>query len=125
VIVSWRTRLRLRRRLVVLSVPAALVVLVAAAKMISVLLVGGAAVEAFAEHDTESLRDDINALAVLNVIEPQKIPFAQGDLAALEGRIDDAERAFSNALAGTSAADSCAVRVNLELVRETQGDLAA
>jgi hypothetical protein len=125
----WRrgpTRLRLRRRLVVLSLPVALVVLVAAAKMISVLLlVGGAAVEAFAEHDTESLRDDTNALAVLNVIEPQRIPFAQGDLASLEGRIDDAERAFSAALAGTSAADSCAVRVNLELVRENQGDLAA
>jgi hypothetical protein len=124
----WRrgpTRLRLRRRLAVFSVPAALLLLVAAAKMISVLLVGGSVVGDFARHDTESLRDDVNTLSLLNIIEPQKVTFDQGDLAVLEGRIDDAEHAFSSALARTPAAGSCAVRINLELVRETLGDLAA
>lgn len=119
------TRRRLRRRLVVFSVPAALVLLIAVAKMISVLLVGGDAVGDFARHDTESLRDDISALSLLNIIEPHKVPFAQGDLAVLEGRLEDADHAFSSALAGTPPADSCAVRVNLELVRETLGDLGA
>jgi hypothetical protein len=124
----WRsgpTRLRLRRRLMVFSVPAALLLLVAVAKVISVLLVGGGAVGDFTRHDTEALRDDINALSLLNVIEPQKVTFDEGDLAVLEGRIEDAEHAFSAALAHPPTGEACAVRVNLELVRETLGDLAA
>jgi hypothetical protein len=124
----WRrgpARLRLRRRLVVCSVPVALVLLVAVAKMISVLLVGDSAVADFTRHDTEALRDDIDALSLMNVIEPAKVTFAQGDLAVLEGRLDDAEHAFSATLVRTPAGRSCAVRVNLELVRETLGDLAA
>lgn len=124
----WRhgpTRLRLRRRLMVFSLPAALLLLVAVTKMISILLVGSSAVSDFAQHNTEALRDDINTLSMLNIIEPQKVTFAQADLAVLEGRLDDAEHAFSAALAHTPAASSCTVRVNLELVRETLGDLAA
>ncbi|MCV6988119.1 hypothetical protein H7I87_09815 [Mycobacterium timonense] len=124
----WRrgpTRARLRRRLMVYSVPAALLLLAATAKMISVMLVGGSAVDDFARHDTEALSADINALSVLNVIEPQKVSFDQADLAVLEGRIEDAEHTFSSVLAGTPAAESCPVRVNLELIRETLGDLAA
>jgi hypothetical protein len=123
----WRagpTRLRLRRHLVVLSVVPALLVLILTAKLISVQLVGTSAVDDFAHHDTDALRDDIKALSVLNIIEPQKVTFANGDLAVLEGRLDDAERNFSSAQA-RAAADDCTARVNLELVRETLGDLAA
>jgi hypothetical protein len=43
----------------------------------------------------------------------------------LDGRLGDADTHFSAALARTDAAQSCPVRVNLELVRETQGDQAA
>lgn len=124
----WRggpTRLRLRRRLVVFSVPVALLLLTVIAKLISVQLVGASAVSDFAGHDTEALRNDIDALSLLNIIEPQKVTLAQGDLAVLEGRLDDAEHAFSSALARTPAGDTCTPRVNLELVRETLGDLAA
>jgi len=57
-----------------------------------------------------------------NILEPHKLSFAQGDLAVLEGRLDDAETSFGTAL---SARDACPTRINLELVVETQGDLAA
>jgi hypothetical protein len=123
----WRsgpTRLRLRRRLVALSVVPALLLLVLIAKLISVQLVGSSLVDDFARHDTDALRDDIKTLSLLNIIEPQTITFANADLAVLEGRLEDAERDFNSALAG-AANDDCAARVNLELVRETLGDLAA
>lgn len=123
----WRagpTRQRLRRRLVVLSVPPALLLLIVVAKLISVQLLGTSAVDDFAHHDTEALRSDISALSLLNVIEPRNVTFAEGDLAVLEGRLEDAEHYFSSALS-RAAADDCPARVNLELVRETLGDLAA
>ncbi|MBI3689952.1 MAG: hypothetical protein HY239_04625 [Mycolicibacterium aromaticivorans] len=56
------------------------------------------------------------------MIEPAKAPLARGSAAVLEGRLADADTEFTRALAG---GQSCAVRVNLELVRETQGDVAA
>lgn len=119
------TRLRQRRRMVVFSLPAALVALAVIAKLISVQLVGGDAVDDFAHHSTDALRDDISSLSVLNIIEPNKITFARGDLAVLEGRLEDAEHAFSTAVAHPPDGDPCTARVNLELIRETLGDLAA
>lgn len=119
------TRLRQRRRMVVFSVPAALGALALIAKLIAVQLVGGDAVDDFAHHDTDALRDDINSLSLLNIIESRKVTFARGDLAVLEGRLEDAERDFAAATAHPPAGNPCDPRVNLELVRETLGDLAA
>lgn len=107
-----------------MSLLPALLLLVVIVKLISVQLVGNGAIDDFARHDTEALRNDIDALSLLNVIEPEHVTFANGDLAVLEGRLDDAERNFSSALSH-AAADDCTSRVNLELVRETLGDLAA
>jgi hypothetical protein len=55
------------------------------------------------------------------VVEPAKAPFAAGSLAVLDNRLEEADREFSESLART---ESCATRVNLELVRETLGDRA-
>lgn len=124
----WRSgsiRQRFRRKLVVFSLPVALLLIAAMAKITTVMLVGSSAVDDFARHDIDALRSDLDTLSTFNVIEPQKLTFAQGDLAVLEGRLDDAEHSFTTALDAVDAADSCPVRINLELVRETQGDLAA
>lgn len=51
--------------------------------------------------------------------------FSDGVTAAREDRLTDAESDLLAALAGTDPADSCAVRVNLELVQETLGDRMA
>jgi len=122
----WRSgsiRRRTRRKLLMFSLPVVALLLALAAKIILVLMVGNATVDDYTKHNIDALRDDIAMLSSLNVIQPQKLPFAQGDLAVLEGRLDDADRSFSNARAGGD--DGCPVHINLELVRETLGDLAA
>lgn len=117
-------RLRLRRRLLIYSAPLVLFVVLVVAKLISVVVAGDSAASAFQRGDAGALRDDAGVLGVANVIEPAKAPFAAGAAAVLDGRLDEADRDFTAALARTATADSCTVRVNLELVRETQGDRA-
>jgi len=115
--------LLLRRRLVLFSAPVMLIVLLAAVKMISVVVAGNSAVTNFTDRDEEALGRDTSTLGVLNVLEQARAPFAAGTLAVLQGRLDEADRHFSDALARTSTEDACPVLVNLELVRERQGDI--
>jgi hypothetical protein len=123
--VTRPSRLRLRRRLLVFSAPVVIVALIAAVKMISVVVAGNSAVSHFTGGDVAALRDDVSAMSILNVIEPAKAPFAAGALAVREGRLDEADARFTEALSRTEATQSCPVRVNLELVRERQGDVDA
>jgi hypothetical protein len=109
---------------VVLSLPLAALFLLAIGKITSTMLTGDAAVSDFARHDIDALRADVDGLSTLNVIQPGEVAFIAGDLAVLEGRLDDAEKHFGEALT-RAGADACSTRVNLELVQETQGDLAA
>jgi len=118
------SRLRLRRRLLLFSAPVAVIALVVAVKMISVVVAGHSAASHFAQGAATSMRGDVATLRVVNIIEPEKVFFAEGALAVLEGRLDDADAQFSQALSRTDLAQSCPVRVNIELVRETQGDIA-
>ncbi|ORJ64084.1 hypothetical protein [Mycobacterium simiae] len=118
-------RLRLRRRLLVYSAPLSVAALLTIAKLISVVIAGNSAVSSFAMRDANTARADAAILGVANIIEPAKAPFAAGTAAVLDGRLDDADAEFSAALRRTDAAHSCPARVNLELVRETQGDRAA
>ncbi len=118
-------RLRLRRRLLVLSAPVVVLLVLAAVKMMSVAVVGDSAVSDFARDDGAALRADASRLGVLNLVEPARAPFAAGAADVLDGRLTDADSHFSQALARTPDARSCDVRVNVELVRETQGDVAA
>jgi hypothetical protein len=120
----WRTA-SLRTRLLVLSAPVSVVLIVALVKVWSVVIAGGSAATDFTERNTEALRGDVAALSILNVVEPARSHFAAGTLAVLDDRLDKADGEFAQALARTEAARSCPVRVNLELVRETLGDRAA
>jgi hypothetical protein len=124
----WRSgsaRLRLRRRLLVFSAPIALLIVVVIVKSLSVVIAGESAVTAFTERDNAGLRRAVDSLTVLNVIEPAKAYFAAGSLAVLDNRLEEADRQFSESLSRTQTGESCSVRVNLELVRETLGDRAA
>jgi hypothetical protein len=118
-------RLRLRRRLLLFSAPVALVAVLIAVKLISVVVSGSSAASHYAQKDTDELRGDVSTLNILNVIEPAKAPFAAGAVAVLEERLDQADARFAEALAMTDPAQSCPVRINLELVRERQGDIDA
>ncbi|WP_020100271.1 hypothetical protein [Mycobacterium sp. 360MFTsu5.1] len=118
-------RRRLRRRLLLGSAPIVAAVLILAAKLGSVAVVGDSAVTDYANRDTAALSDDVAILRQFNVIEPNRTSYAGGSLAVLQHRLHDADREFSRALAQTAADQSCPVRVNLELIRETLGDQAA
>ncbi|MCT7658503.1 hypothetical protein [Mycobacterium deserti] len=118
-------RLRLRRRLLTFSAPVALVAVLIAVKLISVVVAGNSAASHSTQKDADELRGDVSTLSILNVIEPAKAPFAAGTLAVLEERLDQADARFAEALNMTDPAESCPVRINLELVRERQGDVDA
>lgn len=118
------TRLRFRVRLCLLSVPVAVIMLLAAAKMIVVGIAGDSALSDFARHDIEALQDDVSLLGVLDVVDPARTSFAAGDLLVLEGRLQNADDRFAESFSRTGQSQSCPVRVNLLLIRETLGDLA-
>ncbi|OCB14052.1 hypothetical protein A5717_11040 [Mycolicibacterium porcinum] len=126
--VAWfnpsQRRLRLRRRLFLYTLPVAALLALVVAGLISVVVVGKSAVDSFNRHDIEALRVDVDKLKKFGVIEPGSIAFAEGDLLVLEGKLEDAEKRFGEALESFDGADSCPVRINLELVRETLADLA-
>jgi len=111
--------------LLVFSTPVALLLVVVIVKMLSVVIAGDSAVSAYTERDNGRLRTAVGSLTVLNIVEPEKAYFAAGSLAVLDNRIQEADDRFSESRARTLPAESCAVRVNLELVRETLGDRAA
>ena len=117
------SRLSLRRRLVVFSAPVMLVALLAAVKMISVVVAGNSAVTNFSDRDAEALGRDAATLNALNVVEPAKAPFAAGTLAVLQGRLDDADGTSPRRCRVPTSEESCPVLVNLELVRERRGDI--
>ncbi|KUH87974.1 hypothetical protein, partial [Mycobacterium sp. GA-1999] len=119
------SRLRLRRRLLLFSAPLAVAVMAVALKLISAVVAGESAVSNFAQRDADALRADVAVMGVLNVVEPARAPFAAGALAVLDGRLDDADAHFSDALGRTPREQSCPILINLELVRERQGDMDA
>ncbi|WP_369832437.1 hypothetical protein [Mycobacterium sp. AT1] len=112
-------------RLLVVSAPVSLVVVVALLKLWTVVVAGGSVATDFAERNTDALGRDVATLSTLDVVEPVRTRFAAGTLAILEDRLPDADGQFTAALTQTGQAQSCPVRVNLELVRETLGDRAA
>lgn len=119
------SRLRLRRRLLLFSAPVTLAVLAIAVKLISAVVAGESAVSNFAQRDADGLRGDVAVMSRLNIVEPAKAPFAAGTLAVLDDRLADADAHFSESLRRTAPDQSCPVLVNLELVRERQGDVDA
>lgn len=119
------SRLRLRRQLLVCTMPAALALAALGGEITTTILTGKDAVTHFAHHDIDALRADVASLSRFDIVDPGHVSFIAGDLAVLEGRLQDAENHFTDALAHTPADQSCPVRVNLELLQETRGDLAA
>jgi hypothetical protein len=118
-------RLRLRRRLLWVLTPVAVLAVLVAVKLASLVLAGDAAISAYDRGDADALRRAVGVLGVADVVAPARTDLAEGALAVLDGRLADADAAFTDALAHTAVGESCAVRVNLELVREALGDLAA
>lgn len=113
----------LRRRLILLSILPALVLLAIGAKLVTMVAYGSAAKSDYLDFDSRGLADDVRVLKSVNVIDSYKAYFADGDHYVLEGKLGDAQTEFTTSLSLVDPEDSCPVRINLEVVLETQGDL--
>ncbi|AMU24678.1 Uncharacterised protein [Mycobacteroides abscessus] len=113
----------LRRRLVALSVLPALLLLGFAMKLIVMVSTGYAAQSHYLAYDSYSLRDDVRILKSWNIVDSYKAYFTEGDRYVLEGRLAEAETEFKESLKRVDPPESCPVRINLEVVLETRGDL--
>lgn len=118
-------RLRLRRRLLIGSALPALVAVAVAVKLISMVVAGSAAQRNFAAGRADAMGTDVAVLQMFDVVEPAVTAFAAGSQAVLDQRLDVADRYFTDAWARTAADESCAVRINVTLVRERRGDIDA
>lgn len=117
------SRKLLRRKLILLSILPALVLVAIGVKLVTMVAYGYAARSDYLEYDSHGLADDVQVLKSMNAIDSYKAYFAEGDRYALEGRLTDAEAEFKTSLSLVDPAQSCPVRINLEVVLETQGDL--
>ncbi len=119
-----RNRLRRRRLLLLWSAVPVLVLLGVAAKFLSLGLLAGQAVEAYAAKDAAAVGAAAEGLNLANVVERHKAPFAAGDAKVLAGDYPAAKILFQEALANLSvgSADDCVIRVNLSLATEMIGD---
>ena len=114
-----------RRRLLLWSAVPVLLVLLLAAKLLSLGVLADRAASGFAAGNASAVDAAARGMGVANVVEPHKAPFAAGDAAVLAGDYGTARHLFDQALGMVPAGsgDECLVRVNLVLVIERLGDL--
>lgn len=111
-----------RRRLLWVSAPAVLVVVLVAAKVISMPLINDRGIDAFDRGDSAAATDRFDALAVGNVVQRHIAPFNLGDARFAAGDLDGARSEFERALDLASADARCRVLVNLVVTIEALGD---
>jgi len=113
----------LRRKMLVISVLPALLVLGVAVKLVTMVAYGQSARSHYVAYDSYGMAGDVRKLKSVNVIDSYKAYFADGDRLLLEGKLADAEGEFKKALGLVDQEDSCPVRVNLAVVLEARGDV--
>lgn len=120
------SRLRLRKRLVVWSLPFVVLLALLATKLLTMVALGDEALRAYSSGNVTGTESAADRLGFLNYIEPHKAPFARGDARVLAGDYEGARAAFeeSLALAPKDSRESCQIRVNLALSLEKLGQAA-
>lgn len=116
-----------RRRLLAWSAVPVIVVLCVAVKLLSLGLLGARAANAYETNDAASVRAAAEGLQPVNLIEPHKAPFAEGNAEVLAADFAAARLRFEEALdhipaTRSGSADACIIRVNLVLAIERLGD---
>ena len=118
----------LRRRLLRWTAPLAVLAALAGGKLLAMSGAAQVAQSSFLVGNGETAERASAILAVANVVETFKAPFAAGTVAAADARtvgdLVHAEELLREALALAIDADQCAVRYNLALVIEGRGDVA-
>lgn len=113
---------RLRRRLILFSLPVVIVVFAIAVKLVAMTLMGSFATAAYEREDYPQVVNLSRAQTVLNVIDPWKAHYNTGTALAKQGLIDAARPELERALELAAPDQQCPVRVNLALTIEAQGD---
>jgi tetratricopeptide (TPR) repeat protein len=119
-------RMRLRRRLILWSLPAVLLLLLVAGKLSWMVALGDQARDAYTVGNVTGVEEAAARLGFLNLLEPHKAPFARGDARVLAGDYEGARAAFEEALAlaPKDSREACQIRVNLVLSLEKLADAA-
>jgi hypothetical protein len=119
-------RRRLRRRLVLWSLPVVVVALLVAVKLLSLPVLAGLTQWAYDDRAYERSTAFSEPLGVANVVEPWVHHFDRGAGYAQVGVLDVARQEFGAALrlAPDDPTVSCVIRTNLVLTIEAQGDAA-
>jgi len=119
-------RRRLARRVAVIAAtPILVLVLLLVVKLLSMYAFAYQSAAAYAAGDFPGTVQAARGQEPLNFFEPYKAPFNVGVGLTGSGDLAGARAAFEESLALAHGLEQCAVRVNLAIVIERQGDLAA
>lgn len=118
-------RSRLRRVLVLAGVLPALVALVFAAKVVTMLSHDRDGHAAFDDGSFSTSADEFAANGSLNWFEPWITAFDEGAARHAAGDLEDALERYATALEDVPAEEECTVRINEALAHESLGDTAA
>jgi hypothetical protein len=115
---------RRRRRLVLASLPVAVLLVLVATRLLTLNLVHDRTLEAYTGGDAERAMTWAQRQGWVNVVEQFRAPFAVGDAHVLTGHYALARPSFEEAFAlvPKGGVDDCKVRVNLGLTYEALGD---
>jgi len=126
-------KLARRRKLMLLwSAPVVLIVFLAAAKLLSAVLLNLAGTSAYEKQNYVTATDRFSSLAFFNVVEPWKAPFNEGTAVYATGDFFTAKEHLDVALGLVPTApegeprgeEECMVRTNYSLALEGLGDEA-
>lgn len=119
-----RTRRRVRRVLLLASLPLVVVALALCGKLLGMYAFAHQAASAYAQQDYAGTVQAARGQLPLNWFEPYKAPFNLGVGLADGGDLAGARAAFEESLALAGGLEQCVVRVNLAIVLERIGDAA-
>ncbi len=120
-----RKRRRIRRWVALGTLPLTLAAFLLAVKLLSMYPLAHQAIVSHVMGDHSGTVRAGQGQEFLNIVERHKAPFNHGVGLASAGQLPEARAKFEEALDLASGLDVCPVRVNLALVIERMGDLAA
>lgn len=119
-----RTRRRVRRILLLVSLPFLLAALAFCGKVLSMYAFAHQAASSYANGEFAATAQAARGQLLLNWFESYKAPFNLGVGLADAGDLAGARIAFEDSLGLATGLEQCAVRINLAIVHERTGDLA-
>lgn len=122
---SNRRRLLVRRGIAWASLPLILVALLFVGKLVSLYAFAYQSITAYVAGDYTGSVSAAENLNPANWFEPYKAPFDQGVGLAESGKLAAGQKKFEESLTLAHGLEVCAVRFNLALVLEREGDAAA